>query len=279
MKKITIINIFIIVFTSLYGQKEYTDGTNTAKATTYLGMLGGPAMFTENSKLSGFVTLRAGGTITWLPNKYFSLFGLGAGEINEAGAVTPFSLMSVKFSPAKNFFVTAGKMATPMTELRAMPTTGAGQFEPWTRAQILGAAVGGKLTVNIEKFSFVGGVFKRNNDVSAEIGIRIPHTKISGYFLTEAKIFGSALTFDTKHFSATVVYNQNQNFGLLNIFEIPKTGGWNVYTDLGLNTNQELIRGEAGIFKSFSLDGVNALLGAGYSEEKKLVKGYVFLFF
>ena len=38
--------------------------------------------------------------------------------INEAGAVTPFSLMSVKFSPAKNFFVTAGKMATPMTARR-----------------------------------------------------------------------------------------------------------------------------------------------------------------
>ncbi|MFZ2205622.1 MAG: hypothetical protein WAV23_03450 [Minisyncoccia bacterium] len=277
MKNIAILFTTIISVCS-YGQVVYNDSINHTSATTYLGVLGGPKLSTENSKALGFVTLRAGGMVTWKPNKFFLLTGLGAGEIDQTGTVTPFSLIGAKFSPCKTVFITVGKIATPMTELRPIPTSGSGQFEPWTKAQILGSAMGGKVTLNAKNFSLIAGEFWRSNDASTEFGIKIPNAQIAGYYMAQSKTFGGALNLSYKFFSTVVVFNNKQNAGVLDILEIPKTHGLSVYSDVGFNSNNwKLIRGEWGIFKSFSIEHLGALLGIGYSQESKSIKGYVFL--
>ncbi len=262
-----------------FGQITLSDSAHHTVITAYAGILAGPKVLTRDAKTTAFYALRVGGTITYSPAKWLSVFGLGAGETAQTDTTTPFALFGIKVFPCKGITVTMGKIASPMTELRPLPTTSGGQFEPWTLAQIPGSALGGKITFSPSKsFSIVGGGFYRGGNTSIELGMGFSHVQIAGYYMNKTKIFGGAVQMSFRYLSTTIMYNGDQNAGMLNVIEIPKTHGLSLYSDVGFNANnQKMIRGEWGLFTTFSIRYVKALIGAGYCEETKSVKGYVFM--
>ncbi len=221
-------NIIVIILTAfsspVFSQIDITDTINHTVLTPYIGVLAGPKVTTKEVKTSQMTFLRFGGSILWTPKKWVSFYGMGAGESDGTGTVTPFSLLGVKFSPSKSISITGGKMASPMTELRPSPTTAGGQFEPWTKAQILGSALGGKVAVKMnDNISIVSGGYWRNTEASAEVGFKVPYTQVAGYYMVKSKVFGGAMSFAYKYFSMTAIYNQRQNVSSLKILEIPYT--------------------------------------------------------
>jgi hypothetical protein len=154
------------------------DSSATYKADAYAGILTGP-IFTKNEskvKVNAFVTVRVGGSVTWKPKSWFTLFGVTAVQVNEVPKVDYVYLIGTRFNLHRKVWVTAGKVASPMTELRPLPHTGGGQFEPWTKRQILGSAFGGKITYQInEKYSLVAGGFWRGDLVG---GVDAPGPRV-----------------------------------------------------------------------------------------------------
>ncbi len=272
-----IILISVFVSNIVCAQITEIDSVNNIESTVYVGTLGGPKIGVDG-KSSGFITTRIGGTITWTPSKNLSFFGLGAGEADQTGTVSPFALFGTTISH-KKVKVTFGKIASPMTELRPIPTTGPGQFEPWTRAQILGSSLGGKISVNFKNISFIGGNFVRGNEYSHEIGIKTKHIQASGYRMNASGIFGGAINTNFKNISTTFMFNDSKNIGMLNIITLPYTRNLFVYSDIGFDTAKDkMIRGEWGIFKTYKAKNTKGILGLGYSDEVQSFKGYIFLY-
>ncbi len=270
---------FVIIPMLSFGQITLSDSAHHSVITVYVGTLAGPKVTMKDAKAAGFYTLRVGGTIVYSPTLWLSVFGLGAGETAQTDTTTPFALFGIKIFPCKAITITMGKIASPMTELRPLPTTGSGQFEPWTLAQIPGSALGGKITFSPSKnFSIVGGEFYRGTNASTEIGMSFAHIHIAGYYIYQTKIYGGSIQLSSKYFSTTVMYNDKQTVGMLNVLEIPKAHGLSLYSDIGFNANnQKMIRGEWGLFSTFSTGRIHSLVGAGYCEELNAVKGYVFI--
>lgn len=256
------------------------DSSATYKADAYAGILTGP-IFTKNEskiKANAFITVRLGGSVTWQPKPWFTLFGVAAVQVNEVPKVDYVYLIGTRFNLHPKVWITAGKVASPMTELRPLPHTGGGQFEPWTKRQILGSAFGAKLTYQInEKYSLVAGGFWRGDTIAtAELGVRLPYTQLAGYYRIDNKTFGAAILVTTKYVSQTLQYSYKGTFGMLTNVTIPKTAGFALYSDVGFDaTSWKCIRGEWGVLKLFSIKKVKGLFGAGYCYEGRSVNGYL----
>lgn len=279
MKKIFFVAL-LYTYASALGQIEYSDSLHHVTVGGYAGILAYPAISIKTGKVKAFATARLGGTVNYSPKPFISLFGLGAIEINEAAVVDPFFLLGVKLVPHKKVVIALGKIATPMTELRPLPTTGAGQFETWTEARIPGSGFGGKITYNAsERFSVVAGSFWRSTDASVELGIKIPHTQFAGYYMVTAKTFGMAMTFNYKLFTAVIAYNHRKVVTMFDCIEIPKTHGLVITSDVGFDpTSGKLLRGEWGAFKTIETKFVRVLVGVGYDQVLHSFKPYVFIY-
>ena len=279
MKKIVLSILVVMTATCTFGQLMYNDSSTNTSTAVYAGILAGPAKSMNDGSIKSFGALRAGGMVTWAPNKWSSIYGLGAVETDKSGATTPFSLFGLTVSPAKSVSLTVGKIGTPMTRLRPLPTTGAGQFEPWTKRQILGSALGGMIGINTKNgYSLNTGAFVRGNDVSTELSLGNAHVQLAGYYMTQSKVFGGALNCTYKWFSTTLVYNDKQNTGMLNVIQISKKYHTSLYSDIGFTPDSwNMIRGEWGVFTTTSMKYVSTLLGIGYAQETKSVKGYLFI--
>ena len=280
--KIILLALLCVLPAQLFAQIELKDSVHHTEMTVYAGTLAGPRVLLENAKISGIYTLRVGATINYAPAKWISIFALGAGEvaqIDTSTIITPFTLFAVKVRPIKALTITVGKIASPMTELRPIPTTGAGQFEPWTKARIPGSALGGKASFSLNKdFSLTGGIFARGFESSSELSVGNSHIRVAGYYMNQTKMHGGALQVTYPYVSNTIMYNHNQNCGMVSIITIPKTKGVAVYSDIGFNPNNwSMIRGEWGLFKAFSINTIFGLVGAGYNNEMQSLNGYVFI--
>lgn len=264
---------------STYGQYSLTDSVRHVDLSAYAGVLAGGRVSVTNAKLSGTASFRAGGTVAFSPARWFSSYGLGAFDADETGAVTPLYLLGVTFRPVSKLGITIGKIATPMTELRPLPTTMAGQFEPWTKSRILGSALGGKVRFAPTKnVSLVAGGFLRGTDGSVELGLSMPHFQMAGYCTVRGRSFGVAATATTKWATGTVGYNHRKDFALFANVTIPKTGGLSVYSDVGFDpAGWKLVRGEWGILYGTQYRFVRILTGCGYSQEARSAKLYVML--
>jgi hypothetical protein len=161
MKKILLV-LAAITATETHAQLKFTDSAHNMTGTVYAGTLLGSSVTMPKLSMGGFGTLRAGGTLLWSPSKTVAVFGLGALELDHTPSAAIFGTFGLKVTFSKKVMFTIGKIATPMTELRALPTEAAGQFEPWTRRQILGPTVGAKMTITaIRNIAIVPGVFRR----------------------------------------------------------------------------------------------------------------------
>ena len=279
MKKIKLVVCMMAISLYTFGQIVHNDTVNHCTMTTYAGILGGPVQSVENESLTTPTTLRVGGMIQWKPNSWSSLYGLGAVEANQTGTISPFSLLGVTLSPIKSVTITLGKIATPMTKLRPLPITGSGQFESWTVSQIPGSAIGGSITGSFSKeYSLSAGSFVRGSDVSVEAGLGIPYTQIAGYYMANSRKFGGAINCNYKLLSTTLMYNSEKNAGMFDAVKISQKHNLFLYSDIGFSINNwNMVRGEWGVFKTFSVQYLSSILGVGYSKEIKSVKGYVFI--
>lgn len=290
MKNIIFLLCVLPIFS--HAQIKYNDTTSNVSGTAYAGTLAGPmAMIKKDVPSSAFYSIRAGGTILWSPTKYFSIFGLGAGELNQTDTVTPFTHLCVKIKPIKSVLMTFGKTASLLTEIfRPLPTTQLGQFEPWTMTHIPGPALGGKISFSPSRqITIYAGNFWRGKEASSELAFRYKGFNIAGYYMNESKIFGGAINFASKKFNTTVMYNQNKNTamynaGMYNSYEIPWIDRFTVYSDVGVNPNSwKILKSEFGFFKTAQLKYVQLLLGISYNDEiiysteVKCVKGNAFL--
>lgn len=280
MKKIVLL---LLIFISVYGYSQitHTDSVRHVSISGYAGVLAYPAINVQDKKISAHVTTRLGAVVNWFPKSYISLFGLAAIEIDETAHVDPFVLVGLKLSPHKKVLITVGKIATPMTELRPLPTTSAGQFESWTQSKILGSAYGGKVAYSPnKKFTLTtGGFWRGGNEASVEMGIKIPYTQIAGYYLVDKKTFGTAVKVDYKWLTLVINYNHKQNAGLFNCIEFPKTHGLSLSSDIGFDTNTgNMIRGEWGLYEPVKSKWVNALFGLSYNHIAHSINTYVFVY-
>jgi hypothetical protein len=280
MKKIVLL---LLLFLSLYGYSQitYTDSVHHVSVSGYAGVLTYPAMNIQDKKISAHVTTRLGATVNWFPKSSISLFGLAAMEIDETAHVDPFVLVGLKLSPHKKILITVGKIATPMTELRPLPTTSAGQFESWTQSKILGSAYGGKITYTPnQKFTLVaGGFWRGNSEASVELGIKVRYTQFASYYMVQQKTFGTAIKIDYKLISLAINYNHRQNAGLFNSITFPKTHGLSLCSDIGFDTNTgKMIRGEWGLYEPVKSKWFNALFGLSYNYVTRSINTYVFVY-
>jgi len=281
MKKI-ILSILTItsVWTLSFGQYVFNDSIRNITITGYAGVLMSPKLSVKTAKPSAMITVRLGGTVEWEPKPWLLLYGLGAGEIDQTGSVSPFGVMFIKLKPHKKVAISLGRIASPMTELRPIPTTGRGQFETWTQAQIPGAGFGGKIAYSpTSKISLVTGGVWRGSTATIEAGISVPYTKIAGYYQLDNHNFGAALTFGYKIFTTALMYNHRKNAGAMQTLEIPKAKGFSLYSDIGFNTNNgSMLRGEWGCYIPVKVKFINGLFGLGYDHIAKTVNSYVFVY-
>lgn len=270
----------IIITVCAFGQVTFNDTVRNITVTGYAGVLAGPTISLTTGKVTGLATFRAGGTASLAPKKWISFYGLGAFDVDETGKVVPLYLLGIKFKPAKTMVITVGKIASPLTELRPLPTTNFGQFEAPTRAKILGSALGGKITFTPYKsFSVNAGSFWRNTDATVELVVGIPYTKIGGYYGVQSKTFGGVIDFSYQWFSQLVVYNHTKELSFNTWIDIPKTSGIGIYSDWTMNMQTlKFARGEWGILKSFSYKITKVLIGVGGGiplDKKPYLNGYV----
>ena len=278
-----VICIIFYFCANVTAQIEYKDSLTSVYGTVYAGTLMGPKIAVKNAATSAFYSLRVGGTIYWTPQKWITVYGVGAGETDQTDTTTPFALFGINIKPSKVFSIVFGKIASPMTEMRPMPQTASGQFEPWTKSHILGSAVGGKITISPnEQLSFVAGNFWRGTEATQEFGLRYGKFSATGYYLNQSKSFGGAIDFTFKRLNTVVMFNP-KNTGMFNLFEFNHKASLFVYSDIGFKPNEgdmkkwAMLRGEWGLFKTSQIKWVKVLLGAGYAEETKSIKGYVFI--
>ena len=278
MKKILFL-ISLLVTLCAHAQIKFTDSIRHFTASVYAGTLGGPSISLDHAKIGGFITLRAGGDIAWNPIPNIRFMMLGAGEINEKGVITPFALAEAKFFMFKQHLaITVGKIATPMTEIRPLPTTGSGQFESWSEARIPGSAVGGKISYSFQKASITAGGFWRLNDASVELGFKVKHFQIGGYYLIRSQVFGTACRVSYDRLTEVLAYNYKGAIASLTVVKISKKHSISVYSDVGIGTDVwKLSRGEWGILKGFSIKSLQILTGVGYAQEIKSFKAYCYI--
>ncbi len=285
MKKYFFILACLVTYAS-QAQIEYTDTQKHVACTVYAGILAGPKVVAENGSTAAFYSLRAGGTIAWTPKRWITLFGLGGGETSQTDTTVPFALFGLKLRPTNNITLTTGKVASPMTEFRPLPTTAGGQFEPWTKSHILGSALGAKVCyAPTQKLAFTVGSFWRNTETSYEAKIQYGPVAFGGYYMGVSKTYGAAVEAVTGRVSTTAMFNQKQNVGMFNTFELSRAQSFFLYSDVGFDYEcKKMLRGEWGFFKTTSFLYLKVLIGAGYAEknagisgEKPLIKGYVFI--
>lgn len=281
MKKYIVAIILAIPIVS-FGQIFLTDSATHTEISVYAGVLAGPKVAVDNAKVSAHYSLRSGGTIMYSPKRWVSIYGLGAGETAQTDTTTPFALFGGIIRPWKSVKIVGGKIASPMTELRPLPTTGAGQFEPWTKSHIPGSALGAKVQWSrAQHFSIVAGMFKRDTDVSNELGLQFSHIHVAGYMMQKTQRYGTALELDYPFLYAMLVYNQQENVGVLISIPVPKTTCLSIYTDLGWipssGSEWKWVRGEWGFLQTAHIRKIQTLEGIGYSWEKRSVNVYVFI--
>ena len=277
MKKILVL-VMLCGAINASAQISFSDSTNRISGTWYTGILAGPKVFTKDARSVSFYSLRVGGTITWSPTKWFSLFGLGAGEIDQTDTLTPFTHFCVKIKPIKSVVITLGKTSTIMTEIfRPIPTSAFGQFEPWTLAQIPGPGLGGKINISLgKKINILAGNFWRGTEASHEFNFRYGKFNLGGYYMNASKLYGGAINFVSEKFSSTIMYNDKKNTGTVNSIAIPRVKNFVIYSDLGFEPNKfKTIRNEIGFLKNAKCGHVQLMFGMGYDQQVDCVKGYL----
>ena len=263
-----------------HAQIAFKSSTDSVSCTWYAGTLAGTKVSVNdaNAKTTALFSIRAGGSITWAPTKWFSVFGLGIGDINQTDTLTPTVLFCVKFKPVKSVVITLGKTSSVVTEMfRPVPSTPDAQFETWTTSQIPGAALGGKINISFGKHdTVILGNFWRGAEASSELGFRYKKFSIGGFYMNKSKQFGGAVSFVSEKFKSVITFSDKKSTGIYNSVGVPWIKNLSVYSDLGFNPdNWKTMRNEFGLLENAKLGHLQIMIGVGFDQQLNFAKGYV----
>ncbi|NCS99702.1 hypothetical protein GW765_01840 [Candidatus Parcubacteria bacterium] len=285
MKNILV--LLMIILSLGYSQAQTTvnlskDSTFSGKV--YAGIVGITGFSVESSDVSVAIPIRFGASLNWNPSKAFFLQTFGSYDLGSKLAIGSFSA-GINMSWFRLQFGYFGPVST--VNHRPHPVSAAGQFETWTTSLIPGGGTTATVSFSPKKkplsfslsctirsstqFEYHGGfVFDEKLKVSA--------------WATNDKFGGGVITYNGKKWRATLV-GTPKNIAVFCGVDVYKSVS--IYFDAGVDswlsknsegrTNLSLARGEFGILNSFSYKFLKGLVGVGYAQETKQVKGYLFL--
>jgi len=276
-------------------KKDVVKGTDTIKVSDstlkvgiYAGILSGVKFTTDSLHSEGFSGIRFGGDISYSPAKWVTFNTWGIVQIDANCPTWSLQQFYVTLRPVKGLNVSAGYMATLVTEQRPYPVSGNGQFETWSESQIPGAAMNIKLKYQVSKdFQLATGIALRQELPEYSGRITYKGIQLSAWYAQWDKEMGSALTISSGRVYTALVYKQNDAISGITqktiadicTVTINKKHSLSVYNDIGfcLEKDHPLARGEAGLLKGFSSPWINGLIGLGWDYKNKWIVGYLYI--
>ena len=278
MKKMIIFCFFCFVSILSFSQitNIKTGDSSVVVKKVYAGLLGTTIFPLDNPiGVTHGIDLRVGAEATYKMNNYFSVSGFSALGLSDL-SLNQIHSLKVSFRASDKFKISVGKIPTPSAIYhRPSPISGGGHFEPWVLAQIPGCQTGTTLELG-DSTSVKMGVFTDHSGKPMyQIGFSLRQIITFSAWL-ENNHYGKVFTVKNKKgsFSTTFVVTDEimANLLLFPVFRL------NFYSDLGFSIiDKKLIRGEWGILKIFPGELLSGIIGFGYSQEIRGVKGYLFI--
>lgn len=242
----------------------------------YAGMLGVNDFSVDSIGYRGFAKLRLGASAKLRVSKVVTVESFIAEDITSAGSSVGASAFFVRLEPTKSFSLTIGKGPQASTFLhRAHPVSSGGQFETFTHNAIPGAAPDVRANLQLGKASLVGSVGVPDSLPEYHLGVSFTGLVVSSWYSGNHH-WGGAVTYKSKR-TKTIFVARNDL--LASTFTLNVNKRYILYTDMGVSTDRwKLIRGEFGILRTFDTGSfAKGLLGLGYSDELRSVRGYLYV--
>jgi len=251
------------------------DSTITINA-VYLGVYSENYFSLDSLSSQSGATFRGGVMASYRLANYLSLSGSQVYEASDKGKTSGISRFWTKLEYEAITFET-GLLISLATESRPSPLA-TGQFETWTESRIPGGGLGAKIKYNFQG-SYLGlGVMNRNNLPEYHARFSSHHMKFSVYYPETTKKLGASAKLEWPGISSVLVFSAGELVANNFTLEIDHTRKISLYYDLGYDFRQkDLVRGEVGILKDFSVEHLKGLLGLGYCQEKNSLAGYLYI--
>lgn len=282
MKKLIIVLFFSFVGISTYAQLENIKISNDSSIIinkVYAGMISGSLFSVDSLHADKFVNIRFGVLATWQMNKYVAFKSMCMFDTDLNKNTWGLQQFYVELTPSKKHSLQFGNMATLSTEQRPYPITGNGQFETWTESQIPGQALGVKYTYKPNTNWLIGGgVAMRDKQPEYHGKLKVKNFTLSGYYRISEDNSGLALTYAGKKIYNTCVWKNEEVISNIFVWELSSSKNISFYADIGYDFVQEdFIRGEVGLLKTFASKYSKGLFGLGYQYEMNTINAYLFI--
>lgn len=237
----------------------------------YIGILGNPNYHTDSFYNSNYGSFRLGGGVTWHTSKSFKVSSWVAFEYATDKKIFSKVMFAVKYKPRKTE-ISLGNIPSMTANIRPLPPTMWGHFEPWTSAQIPGVLSGAHLKYFGNNFETgVGCYYINPTTFQYQAKLKIKKITLAGYYQNE-KRYGGAMWYQNKNMQVKAIATDSL-YGYWSSIKLSDSKKIYCYYDLGLN-HKKIVRGEVGFTKLFDIKPVSGLFGFGYSYEAKMFKGY-----
>ena len=270
---------FIFSLTLTFGQINnfHTGDSSLIVNGLYAGMLSENYFSQDSLDINSVASFRVGASVTYKLTAWASVTGSQVYETDMNGQGSGISRFWVKTS-YKSFDFETGLLVSPATMSRPNPI-GTGHFETWTEARIPGGGLGAKIKYNFRGNYVNAGVMQRDGLPEYHVRFSSPSFKISAYYPEATKKFGASVKAEIGDISLVSSFSAGEFLATFIAVPVDSEIGIDVYGDFGysLAGDQKVLRGEAGILKSFSGDLLKGLLGLGYCYEKKAIAGYLYI--
>lgn len=248
---------------------------------TCAGMISGASYQLDSTEVSSFTNLRVGAEAVWTVSPKFEVKSFGVYQTPNTFIHSFFGV----YRPDSNWIIEAGKIATLMGHQRPHPVSSSAQFESWTLRKIPGGGLGGAVRFIPSSSSEIAlGSYMRDSVYEAQAKFMFDSFTFGGYYQPETNISGCAVTFKKGRVTTTTAFENNKLVANLFLLTLGKKEDFVFFSDIGFDLDNEpyeenLIRGEWGLLKSFEFDKFEGLLSLSYTHETNSVNSYLFVHF
>jgi hypothetical protein len=243
----------------------------------YAGILNSNSFTVDSIHASSSATFRVGVVATWKLSNNVLVNTSSVVETSPSNVVV-ISQFHLRINPISRLKIYIGNLPTLSTEQRPVPASSSGQFETTTEARIPGTAPGIKVKYSATNTITLGlGLAARNNEPEYHANIALGSITLSGYYNKSTREYASAFTYSDTHIYTTTVWKEREV--LANVFCYTfYDKKLSVYSDTGYDlSRKQLLRGEWGLLRNFSVPHSAGLIGLGYAYEKRTVVAYLFI--
>lgn len=241
----------------------------------YVGLLTNTD-FKNVSSAKTTADLRIGAGATWWISKSFQVKAWDALDVTK-DEIYSLGMFRLQYQISPKFVFSVGKIPTMCAEIRPLPPTANGHFEAWSYAILPGTKPGAKFAFSPNKNSRIGISVTRTTNDKTEYDLGGNYKSFSGgaYFISE-KRYGGTFGIDKSKFTTRVFLNDS--IYALYVWVSLNNKGLSIYLDAGTDCSWKILRGEIGLIKSFKAKYFAGLIGAGYADEQKAFKTYLFVY-